>query len=313
MFFYNFNNLDSFIQNDLLENIKQEENRLDKIINIYNAKKDSLSKVISDKISKINDIEDKKIETFKENISKLKSSFEELENNIKLAENLRKDLEVVTSLYNKNLNDNYNQIKAFFIEYNKKSEELLNDIFNFEANTIYLLELIPNNSLDNYNKLGDICNIKHNSIKSTSDNNVLLISEKEQKVYLPYKFSDLEEIYEKHRNKYFNVNSVISDLYILPLYNFKYSSISRFRETFNLMQKKEKQSILNSLNLALELMFKYELNPIIIAACKNLDELDIYLDCLDENEVDKFNCFEIKFEISPELHKNNKDFKTDYI
>lgn len=313
MFFYNFNNLDSFIQNDLLENVKQEENRLDKIINIYNAKKDSLSKIISDKISKINNIKDNQIETFKDNISKLKSSFEELENNIKLAENLRKDLEVVISLYNKNLNDNYNEIKAFFIEYNKKSEELLNKLFDFEANTIYLLELIPNDYLDSYNKLDDICNVKHTSIKSASDNNVLLISEKEQKVYLPYKYSDLEKIYEAHRNKYFNINSVIPDLYILPLSNFKYSSISRFRETFNLMRKKEKQSILNSLNLALELMFKYELNPIIIAACKNLDELDIYLDYLEENEVDKFDCFDIKFEISPELHRNNKKINTDYI
>ena len=48
-------------------------------------------------------------------------------------------------------------------------------------------------------------------------------------------------------------------------------------------------------------MFKYDLNPIIIAACRNLDELDIYLDCLEEDEVNKFKCFDIRFEISPKV------------
>ena len=50
-------------------------------------------------------------------------------------------------------------------------------------------------------------------------------------------------------------------------------------------------------------MFNYKLNPIIISACRNLDELDIYLDCLEENELDDFTCFEIRFEVSPDLYK----------
>ena len=49
-------------------------------------------------------------------------------------------------------------------------------------------------------------------------------------------------------------------------------------------------------------MFKYNLNPIIIAACRNLEELDIYLDCLDENELFDFNCFKIRFEVAPKLY-----------
>ena len=50
-------------------------------------------------------------------------------------------------------------------------------------------------------------------------------------------------------------------------------------------------------------MFKYELNPIIITACRNLDELDIYLDCLDKNELFDFHCFDIKFEVAPKITK----------
>ena len=53
-------------------------------------------------------------------------------------------------------------------------------------------------------------------------------------------------------------------------------------------------------------MFKYELNPIVIAACRNLDELDIYLDCLDNNELYEFSCFDIKFEVMPQISKKNK-------
>lgn len=53
----------------------------------------------------------------------------------------------------------------------------------------------------------------------------------------------------------------------------------------------------------MELLFNYNLHPAIISACKNIDELDIYLDYLENNETDKFNCFNIKFEIAPSISK----------
>ena len=65
------------------------------------------------------------------------------------------------------------------------------------------------------------------------------------------------------------------------------------------MRVKENKSIFEAFDLALELMFKYELNPIIITACRNLDELDLYLDCLRKNELEDFNCFQIHFEMMP--------------
>lgn len=139
------------------------------------------------------------------------------------------------------------------------------------------------------------------------DNNVLIISEKDQKAYLPYKSADVEKIYNNSENNYKSTKDVIEKLYILPLNRFKNASLSRFREAFNLMIHKEKKSIMSALDLALELMFKYELNPIIISACRNLDELDIYLDCLDENELFDFTCFEIRFEVTPSLFEKIGD------
>ena len=128
------------------------------------------------------------------------------------------------------------------------------------------------------------------------DNNVLIISEKKQKAYLPYKYKEVEKIYKNSNNEYNSIIEVIQDLYVLPLKKFKNSLIARFREAFNLIVHKENGSFIRALDLALELMFKYNLNPIIIAACRYLDELDMYLDCLDENELFDFKCFQIRFE-----------------
>ena len=134
------------------------------------------------------------------------------------------------------------------------------------------------------------------------DNNILIISEKEQKAYLPYKYSDVELIYRNSNNVYNTIGDVINELYVLPLEKFKYSSISRFRETFNFLYHKCKCSIVKSIDIALELMFKYDLNPIVIAAFRNLEEFDIYLDCLEEKELDKFDCFDIRFEVAPKIN-----------
>lgn len=134
------------------------------------------------------------------------------------------------------------------------------------------------------------------------DRNILLVSEQDQKAYLPYKFEDVENILKNSNNKFNSTQDVIKSLYILPLSRFRNAPISRFRETINLIKNKENSSIFKALDLAFELMFNYKLNPIIISACRNLDELDIYLDCLEENQLFDFKCFEIKFEVTPDIY-----------
>jgi len=49
----------------------------------------------------------------------------------------------------------------------------------------------------------------------------------------------------------------------------------------------------------MELSRLRNLHPAVIAACKNLDELDIYLDYLNNNELDKFTIFNIQYDILP--------------
>ena len=269
MLFYNFETLDDFMKNNLITSIKEEKEKLAKILNLYENKKSKL---------------------FNGN------NIDSLDKVINYATNLNEELEKIISLCDKNLDMNYNEIKASLIEFNNRYEELFNKILEFENSTMPKTNLLENNELDNF-----ILNIEN----THQDNNTLIISEKYQKAYLPFKIDDVRKIYENSNGKYKSIKEVINDLYILPLKKFNNSSISRFREAYNLIINKEHGSIFQAVSLGLEVMFKYELNPIIISACKNLDEFDIYLNCLEENELYDFDCFEIKFEISPQIAKQN--------
>ena len=130
------------------------------------------------------------------------------------------------------------------------------------------------------------------------DSDTLLISETQSKVVLPYKISDIEKFLDKNK-KYKTIQEVIDGEYTFPIDKYKNSSKSRFKEAYNLMRKKEKASVFDSLSLATEVIFNSSLNPAVITACNNLDQLDVYLDCLSSNELDKFNYFKVKYEIMP--------------
>lgn len=130
------------------------------------------------------------------------------------------------------------------------------------------------------------------------DSDTLLISETQSKVVLPYKIKDIEKILEENK-KYKTIQDVIDGEYTFPIDKYKNSSKSRFKEAYNLMRKKEKASVFDSLSLATEVIFNSSLNPAVITACNNLAQLDVYLDCLSSNELNKFNYFKVKYEIVP--------------
>lgn len=138
------------------------------------------------------------------------------------------------------------------------------------------------------------------------DNDTLIISEEDNKVILPYKLSEVERQYKKNKKKYSSVKDLIQNEYIIPSDNFKNPIKSRFREAYQLIKKKEHGHLKEAIELGFELMFQSNLNPAVIAACKNLKELDIYLDCLDDNELDKFSCFNIVYNVPPTKGKGRK-------
>jgi len=126
--------------------------------------------------------------------------------------------------------------------------------------------------------------------------NTLIISETRHKVILPYKLSALKNILQQNE-LYTSIDDVIDKLYTLPIEYYRFTPIARFKEGFKLVKEKAKGSKIKALALGFELFTNYNLHPAIITACNNIDELDIYLACLEENNLDDFHFFNIIYEI----------------
>lgn len=133
----------------------------------------------------------------------------------------------------------------------------------------------------------------------TMNNDVLLISEKNQTVLFPYSSENIQKYLDSGR--YRDIEDVVCKRYTLPLSRFKYPTFSRFKEAYRLIAKKEKGSFSQAFDLAVELMFNSKLHPAIIHACNSLNELDLFLDCLETNTLSEFPCFKVKFEVTPML------------
>ena len=158
----------------------------------------------------------------------------------------------------------------------------------------------------------EIENIETEQLESNSsidDNDTLLISEVQGKVFFPYSGKEVEDIFYQESEKYETLEDVINDKFTKPISNYKDLHFSRAREMFILLTQRENYSGLESLELTLEMFKKRYLHPAIITACRTLSELNVYLDCLDKNEIDDFKIFKIKYEVYPMQVKKFSIFK----
>ena len=142
--------------------------------------------------------------------------------------------------------------------------------------------------------------IKNNEIlkqikDSTYLEKTLFVSEKNGNAILPYSTNELENYFSNYPEKYSSIQDIIDKEYTISTKSFHNASMSRFKETFNLARK-SKLSFIKSLNLANELFFNTNVDPIIIRACNNINELYIYLSCLEDNVLNEFKCFKIIYE-----------------
>lgn len=144
--------------------------------------------------------------------------------------------------------------------------------------------------------------------KEEHPENTLVVSEKEGIVLLPFTLREINTIYSENRDKYTSFKQIIEEKFTVKLDEYRNPALARFREAFKLMRIKEKASVIKAFELGMELFFNYNLHPAIISACKSLDELDIYLDYLEDNETHKFDCFKIIFDMAPIEVKSNKLF-----
>lgn len=236
--------------------------------------------------------------------------------NIQILENLLKKLDIIY----KDI-ENYtskNKLKAKIEKYNMIFSKYIEKVY---ANTTSIEKFIHDISLLDLSELL-LENNKTNTIHSSEtdeinnliidseelDNsfveNTLIISDIKGKVILPYNMKKIKETLSHENEKYSSIEDVIEKNYTIPIKKYKITPISRFKESYKLIRKKEHGSHLKALSLASELFFNYNLHPAIITACDSLDELDIYLACLDDNTLDDFKFFNIKYEIPPVLANN---------
>ena len=208
MLFYDFNELDNFIKNNLINNLSEEKENIERIAKLYENKKDMLSDIITNILEKRNltFIEENKEDVLFNAVSLIRTSLEQITYIEDLIEKLNVDINSTISLYDRGIQNNDNEIKANLVEYNKKRDELFNKILEFENSytstinaTIELFSKKPqkgakeekNDFLEQDHKLEVNIDLEPNN------NDTLIISEKEQKAYLPFFYEDIKNIYQR--------------------------------------------------------------------------------------------------------------------
>lgn len=213
----------------------------------------------------------------------------------------------------KSSNQDEESIKKSIVNYNDSYAQDMDKVFintasieNF-IHSISFVDLSEYVSIDD-DKQNEITDEKKEDIQTPTSSceielneNLLLISEIQSKVLLPYTHKEINEILEQNPNDYSNKEDVIQKKFTKPLKFYRFSSISRFKEAYKLVIEREKGSKKSAISLAIELFSNYNLHPAIITACKNLNELDIYLSCLEYNELDDFHFFKIQYEYAPAI------------
>lgn len=266
--------------------IAEQENKRNEVTCLFDtlSKTDSVSKIGSKKdySEEINNISEKfaknieKLNSLKSLLIDINSGFISLSRNASSAE-------VAINLKEK--------INSYFSTY----EEIKKDIMLADIEVDRFVKRINSSNGKKSEEVSE--EISDGNIQN---NNTLIISEKDNKVFLPYTVSEIQSYMEKYPKEYKSLEYVINKEFILPLdYYTKHPSLARFREAYSLIRDREAKSVFDALKYALNIMFKYDLNPAIISACKTEEALNLYIECLENKDLSKFNLFKIEFRLNP--------------
>lgn len=180
-------------------------------------------------------------------------------------------------------------------ETSKKETVVEKEIVNEEPKKAKPTKINYNN-FSNYDLEEKIRIIK----EASTNNDTLIISEKQNKIFLPYTIDELEKYLKSYPEVYTSLVEVVDQEFILPFDTFlKHPARARFSETYNLIRNRQGKSIFSALIYAFKLIGRYNLNPAIIAACKTETQLDTYLYYLNSNDLGQFKLFKIIYEINP--------------
>lgn len=293
-------------QKKLLENINTEVQIIDSYLSMQTALTEQLSVFINARTDKLS------LDNAIVNLNRLKQNIALLNNLLSILENLKSTMEFLTGDGLKTYIDDYNSLYSANITtifaYTIKIEEFIHNV-SLGIENVNTNEENSEEVVQNVNQITTEVKTEYNSLVD----NTLVISEIRKEVILPYNLDNVKLFFNNNLNKYTNIEQVIKENYTFPISHFKPFAISRFREAYRLIRKREHGSKINALSLAFEMFTNYNVHPAIIASCKSIDELDVYLSCLEDNELDDFDKFNIRYEIPPAKVKNDKKVCNDSI
>jgi len=207
--------------------------------------------------------------------------------------NINKQISYIKSIYN---------VKNAGIQQNAQLSNIQNSIQN-------IVESIEPAESQKTESIDQIKNDVYKFISTVEDNDTLLISEKEGKIFLPYTVKDLNAYLVEYPDEYKSLSDVVNQEYIISIEEYKNQSISRFKEMYCLMRDIEMRSIIESFKKAFEIMFDTRVNPAIIAACRSEEQINNYLYCLERNDLSNFKDFKIVFDMAPLSSSYNCEFE----
>lgn len=260
----------------------------DELSNLINLEQKSLKLHISSQIELSNKLVSSITSFTEDTFDEFTSYIVKIKENITKFTNLNDKLDALNSVKaEKKIND-------MISEYNKSYSSLIREVFSSKIKVENFIKKQPK-------KESNITNINSTlNAKNSYSENTLVISEVNKVAVLPYSFTVLNDKLSKN-SEYKSIDDVINKEYTIPLAYYKHTAIARFKETMDLALNREKLPYIKALSLSLEMLMNFNLHPAIITACKTLDELDVYLSCLEDNQLDDFSLFKIKYEMFPKV------------
>lgn len=292
---------------NLPENIENEAQIINSYLSMQTALAEQLAVFINSKVNKV-DVDKSVV-----NLNRLKHNISLLNNLLDVLDNLKKTMNYLTDdgleAYLEDYNSLYSNYITTTFAYTSKIEEFIHNL------SLEMTEIASAKEEKDNKKSTTISELSNDEVYISTDSesaynslvdNTLIISEVRKEVILPYNLENVKLYFKNNLNKYSSIEQVIKENYTFPISHFKPFAVSRFREAYKLIKKRENGSRLNALSLAFEMLVNYNVHPAIIASCKNVDELDIYLSCLDDNQLEDFDKFKIRYEIPPVTVKSSK-------
>lgn len=252
----------------------------------------------------INNIENpNNLNTLSTYIMKVEKSFETIKENINNLLELKNSLESLSQTKDnssfdfKKYNQDYNDLKLKISSNNQLYFSIMESILNFMQLNIPEANITKKSETNFENKEIVAAEIIPDISEKNQNNEVLkertlTISESDNIVILPYSQNELEEFFTNNPEKYSSMQDIIDKEYTYSLKTYKNNSSTRFKKIFHLAQKSN-FSYLKSLNFARKLYTNPYLHPATISACKNTIELENYLECLSNNNLNNFKPFKI--------------------